>query len=85
LDRLGVLGLPHPRPGHLRQRRGPPTAGDRLVQDDLADSLRLVAEEGAGAVYSGELGRAMVSEVQRNGGFLSAGTWMPTAPPGGRP
>ena len=51
----------------------PLTAGDRLVQDDLADSLRLVAEEGAGAVYSGELGRAMVSEVQRNGGFLSAG------------
>lgn len=55
-------------------RDGVPLAvGDRLVQDDLADSLRLVAEEGAGAVYGGELGRAMVSEVQRNGGFLSAG------------
>lgn len=55
-------------------RNGVPlAAGDRLVQDDLADSLRLVAEEGAGAVYGGELGRAMVSEVQRNGGFLGAG------------
>ncbi len=51
----------------------PLAAGDRLVQDELADSLRLVAEEGAGAVYGGELGRAMVSEVRRNGGFLSAG------------
>jgi gamma-glutamyltranspeptidase / glutathione hydrolase len=51
----------------------PLAAGDRLVQKDLADSLRLVAEEGAGAVYGGELGRAMVSEVQRNGGFLNAG------------
>jgi gamma-glutamyltranspeptidase/glutathione hydrolase len=45
--------------------------GDRLVQEDLADSLRLVAEQGAGAVYGGELGEAMVSEVQRNGGFLT--------------
>jgi len=43
------------------------------VQDDLAGSLRLVAEQGAGAVYEGELGRAMVSEVRRNGGFLRSG------------
>jgi gamma-glutamyltranspeptidase / glutathione hydrolase len=46
-------------------------AGDRLVQEDLADSLRLIAERGAGAVYGGELGEAMVSEVQQNGGFLT--------------
>ena len=50
----------------------PLSVGDRLVQKDLADSLRLVADRGAGAVYGGELGRAMVSEVQQNGGFLSA-------------
>jgi gamma-glutamyltranspeptidase/glutathione hydrolase len=46
-------------------------AGDRLVQEDLADSLRTIAGQGAGAVYGGELGRAMVSEVQQNGGFLT--------------
>ena len=51
----------------------PLVAGDRLVQADLADSLRLVADEGARAVYDGELGGAMVSEVQRNGGFLRSG------------
>jgi gamma-glutamyltranspeptidase / glutathione hydrolase len=45
--------------------------GDRLVQEDLAGSLRTVAEQGAGAVYGGELGEAIVSEVQQNGGFLS--------------
>jgi gamma-glutamyltranspeptidase / glutathione hydrolase len=45
--------------------------GDRLVQEDLADSLRTIAERGAGAVYGGELGEAMVSGVQRNGGFLT--------------
>jgi gamma-glutamyltranspeptidase / glutathione hydrolase len=46
-------------------------AGDRLVQEDLADSLRTIAAQGAGAVYGGELGEAMVSEVQRDGGFLT--------------
>jgi gamma-glutamyltranspeptidase/glutathione hydrolase len=46
-------------------------AGDRLVQEDLADSLRLIADQGAGAVYGGRLGQAMVSEVQRDGGFLT--------------
>jgi hypothetical protein len=46
-------------------------AGDRLVQEDLADSLRTIAEAGAGAVYGGRLGQTMVSEVQREGGFLT--------------
>jgi gamma-glutamyltranspeptidase / glutathione hydrolase len=45
--------------------------GDRLAQKDLADSLRIIAKQGAGAVYGGELGEAMVSEVQQNGGFLT--------------
>jgi gamma-glutamyltranspeptidase/glutathione hydrolase len=31
----------------------------------------LIAERGSGVVYGGELGEAMVSEVQRNGGFLT--------------
>ena len=45
-------------------------AGDRLVQRDLANSLRLIADQGAGTVYGGELGEAMISEVQRDGGYL---------------
>jgi gamma-glutamyltranspeptidase / glutathione hydrolase len=49
----------------------PLKAGDRLVQEDLARSFRLIAERGASAVYGGELGEAMVSEVQQNGGFLT--------------
>ncbi len=63
-------------PAHARAIYGndglPLAAGERLVQKDLADSLRLVAEEGASAVYGGELGRAMVSEVRRNGGLEAA-------------
>src|SRR5918998_1610183 len=49
----------------------PLAAGDRLVQEDLAGSLRLIADRGAGVVYGGELGQAMVSEVQRQGGSLA--------------
>ncbi len=45
--------------------------GDHLVQEDLGDSLRTIAEQGAGAVYGGELGETLVSEVQQNGGFLT--------------
>ena len=53
-------------------RNGTPlAAGDRLVQQDLANSLRLIADRGAGVVYGGELGQVMVSEVQGQGGYLS--------------
>ncbi|MDP8947996.1 MAG: gamma-glutamyltransferase [Actinomycetota bacterium] len=64
-------------PEHAQEiygRGGAPLgAGDRLVQKDLAASLHTIAEQGAGAVYGGELGEAMVSEVQQNGGFLTMG------------
>jgi gamma-glutamyltranspeptidase/glutathione hydrolase len=49
----------------------PLVAGDRLVQQDLAGSLRLIADRGAGVLYDGELGQAVVSEVQRQGGSLA--------------
>jgi gamma-glutamyltranspeptidase / glutathione hydrolase len=53
-------------------RNGTPlVAGERLVQQDLAGSLRLIADRGAGVVYGGELGQAMVSEVAGRGGYLS--------------
>ena len=49
----------------------PLQAGDTLVQQDLASSLRLISERGAGAIYGGELGEAMASAAQQSGGFLS--------------
>jgi gamma-glutamyltranspeptidase / glutathione hydrolase len=62
-------------PAHAQEIYGsggvPLAAGDRLVQQDLAGSLRLISNRGAGAVYGGELGEAMASEVQQYGGFLS--------------
>ena len=46
--------------------------GDRLVQRDLAASLRAIAAGGPDALYRGELGRAIADDVQRHGGILTA-------------
>ena len=52
----------------------PPTgfeAPERLSQPDLARSLQLIAQDGARALYQGELGAAIVSDVRSLGGILS--------------
>jgi gamma-glutamyltranspeptidase / glutathione hydrolase len=62
-------------PAHAQEIYGhdgiPLAAGESLVQDDLADSLRLISEEGSDAVYEGRLGSAMAAAAQEGGGFLS--------------
>jgi len=45
--------------------------GGLLVQKELARSLRTIAEQGAGAVYGGELGRLIDAEMRKRGGFLA--------------
>ena len=64
---------------------GPLSTGDQLVQKDLANSLRRISSQGSDAIYSGELGEAMVSAVQENDGFLTMddlrenrARWQPT-------
>ena len=53
-------------------RNGEPLkTGDRLVQKDLARSLRLIAEQGAAAVYGGELGVAIDKKMRETGSFLT--------------
>jgi gamma-glutamyltranspeptidase/glutathione hydrolase len=49
----------------------PLNPGDRLIQKDLAESLRAVAEGGAAAFYSGEIGRKISQCMEDSGGFLS--------------
>lgn len=48
-----------------------PSAGDRLVQADLADSLEKIVLEGPGAMYGGEIGERVVAFLDANGGRLS--------------
>ncbi|MEN8233673.1 MAG: gamma-glutamyltransferase [Actinomycetota bacterium] len=53
---------------------GTPVAeGDLIRIPHLADTLRLVAEEGAAVLYDGELGREMAAAVVGGGGILTEG------------
>ena len=45
--------------------------GDRLIQRELAKSLRMIAEQGLEVFYGGELGRTVHAEMQSQGSFLS--------------
>jgi gamma-glutamyltranspeptidase / glutathione hydrolase len=75
-ETAGWIGSEYPAfPAEAQQIYGrggvPLTPGDRLVQEDLADSMRTIAENGSGAIYGGSLGRAMVAEARQNGSFLT--------------
>jgi gamma-glutamyltranspeptidase/glutathione hydrolase len=75
-DRLALF--PESRRVFLRPSGAPLVAdlgfgpGDRLVQKDLARTLRIVADQGPRAIYGGEVGAAIVAEMARNGGVLAA-------------
>lgn len=45
--------------------------GETLVQADLAQSLKLIAEQGPDAFYGGPIGEKIVAEVGRAGGHLT--------------
>jgi len=44
----------------------------RLLMPDLARTLRAIAEDGAGVLYSGALAQTIAADVQAMGGYLSA-------------
>lgn len=48
-----------------------PTAGARFRQPDLAQSLRIIANDGAQAFYEGELAEKLVRGLQDGGGILT--------------
>jgi len=45
--------------------------GDVLFQKDLAQSFRLIAKEGPGAVYGGKIGKVIDRVMREKGGFLT--------------
>ncbi|MFB6114068.1 MAG: gamma-glutamyltransferase family protein [Halodesulfurarchaeum sp.] len=61
---------PHAREAYLFDGEAPKT-GQTVSLPRLGRSLELVAERGADVVYEGELGAAIVEEVQSKGGLLS--------------
>jgi gamma-glutamyltranspeptidase/glutathione hydrolase len=46
-------------------------AGDRLVLPDLAKTLRLIAEQGAGAFYTGPIADQIAAEMKAGGGLIT--------------
>jgi gamma-glutamyltranspeptidase/glutathione hydrolase len=46
-------------------------AGDKLVQPDLAKTLRLIAEQGPDAFYQGSIADLIADEMKRGRGFIT--------------
>ena len=55
---------------YTRPDGSPLRAGDRFVQKDLANSLRLLANEGPDAIYTGQLAKTLVDYIQAEGGIV---------------
>ncbi|MRH77142.1 gamma-glutamyltransferase [Spiribacter sp. C176] len=60
-----------PMAGYFFPNGEPITAGTQIKNPTLAKTLTQIATDGADAFYEGELARAIVETVQRNGGLLT--------------
>ena len=49
----------------------PLSPGELLIQEDLAESLRLIAQEGAQAFYQGEIAQGIAQEMRAGGGLIT--------------
>jgi gamma-glutamyltranspeptidase/glutathione hydrolase len=49
----------------------PPEPGFILTNPDLANSLRIIAAKGPDAFYTGEIGQAIMDDVQAFGGYMT--------------
>jgi len=54
--------------------------GEILVQEDLAATLELIAEEGPDAFYRGAIAEMIVAEMERGGGLIDAASLAAYAP-----
>jgi len=76
LERMRGYGLPQAFPETGRIQFPPPGTkvepGWRLVQTDLAETLRRIAREGPDGFYTGAVAQAIAGEVKRRGGLLTA-------------
>ncbi len=49
----------------------PYEAGDKIVNKDLANTLRLIQKQGADAIYRGQIAAKIVDEVKKRGGIIT--------------
>ena len=79
-DMAEILSINQPRYcrneatcGYFYKDGGTPyEPGELLVQSDLANSLELIAEQGADAFYKGDIAQKIVAEMERGGGLIDA-------------
>jgi len=45
--------------------------GDRIIQKDLANTLKIISKEGKKGFYEGEIAKKIVDDIQKNGGFIT--------------
>ena len=45
--------------------------GDKLVQKDLANTLKIISENGKKGFYEGEIADKIVNDIQANGGYIT--------------
>ncbi|WP_407649429.1 gamma-glutamyltransferase [Brevibacillus composti] len=64
--------LKHKTAGEVFVPGGKPLAeGELLIQPDLAKTFKLIKEKGTDVLYKGEIGEALVKEVNRTGGAMT--------------
>jgi len=56
----------------LKDGGKPPQTGDRLLQFDLADTLKAIAQDGPQAFYQGRIAAQIVAAVRGAGGIMTA-------------
>ncbi|MES2711708.1 MAG: gamma-glutamyltransferase [Pseudomonadota bacterium] len=56
---------------YVRPDGTPKRLGERVFNPDLANTLRLIARDGAETLYTGELARCIAEDMARHGGLLT--------------
>jgi gamma-glutamyltranspeptidase/glutathione hydrolase len=70
-DCVGDLAVDSELSDLLAPGATPLAAGERLVQSDYAESLKLIARLGPSALYAGPLGQALTAFMEARGGYIS--------------
>jgi len=56
---------------YLRDGYFTPQIGDKIICEDLAMSMEILANEGAESFYKGKLAKIIVDDIQKNGGIIT--------------
>jgi gamma-glutamyltranspeptidase/glutathione hydrolase len=70
-DAASALFCDHPISAIYFRNGRPLEAGDRVVQAEYAETLKLIARDGEGALYAGPLGDILADYMQAHRGFVT--------------